>query len=91
LRNTLVAEYEPEHNRVGNVNIVKRLYAHNYTSVRFRGSNLQRKILKKQNIAIFGNNRLQNRSFCKLLNYWRGPLKLGVTSLRTYKLLWRGA
>ena len=91
LRNMLVAEYEPEHNGVGNVKIVKRFDVHNYTSVRFRGFNLQRKILKKQNIAIFANNRLQNRSFCKLLNYRRGSLKPSVTSLRTYKLLWRDA
>lgn len=42
-----------------------------YTSVKFRGSKLQQKILKKQNLANFAINRLQNCSFCKLLNYKR--------------------
>ena len=66
LRDVLVAEHEPEHNRVCNVKVVKRLNVHNYASVKFRGFNLQRKKLKKCNLANFANNRLQNRSFCQL-------------------------
>jgi hypothetical protein len=31
LRDMLVAEYEPEHNRVRNVKVVKRLYIHEYS------------------------------------------------------------
>jgi len=49
----------------------KFVSSHNYTSVKLRGSKLQQKILKKQNLANFAINRLQNRSFCKLLNYKR--------------------
>ena len=56
LRDVFVAENESEHNRVGNVKVVKRFYVHNYTSVKFRGSKLKRKILKKQNFANFANN-----------------------------------
>ena len=55
-RNVFVAKNKTEHNRVGYVKIVKRFYVHNYTSVKFRGSNLQRKILKKRNSANFANN-----------------------------------
>jgi hypothetical protein len=69
LRDVFVAKNEPEHNRVGDVKVVKRFYVHNYTSVKFRGSNLQRKIFKKQNFANFANKRLQNRSFCQLKLY----------------------
>jgi hypothetical protein len=59
LSDVFVAENEPEHNWVGNVKIVKRFYSHNYTSVKFRAPNLQRKNLKKRNLVNFANNRLQ--------------------------------
>ena len=59
LRDMFVAKNEPEHNWVGNVKIVKRFYGHNYTSVKFRAPNLQRKNLKKRNLVNFANNRLQ--------------------------------
>ena len=70
LRNVFVAKNKTEHDWIGDVMVVKRLYVHNYTSVKFRGSNLQRKNLEKQNFANFATNRLQKRSFCQLLNYF---------------------
>ena len=69
LRNVFVAENEPEHDRVCNVKIVKRLYVQDYTSVRSRGANLLNEISKKRNLANFATNRLQNSLFCQLLNY----------------------
>lgn len=57
LRDVFVAKNESEHDRIGNVKIVKRLYAHNYASVKFRGSNLSNEISKKRNLANFANNR----------------------------------
>jgi hypothetical protein len=54
--NVLVAKDEPEHDRVCDVKVVKGLYVHNFTSVKFGGSNLQRKILEKRCVANFANN-----------------------------------
>ena len=63
--NVLVAKDEPEHDRVCDVKVVKGLYVHNFTSVKFGGSNLQRKILEKRCVANFANNRLQILLFCQ--------------------------
>ena len=57
LRDVFVAKNESEHDRIGNVKIIKRLYVHNYTSIKFRGYNLQQRIFEKRNLVNFANNR----------------------------------
>jgi hypothetical protein len=78
LRDVLVAENEPEHNRVGDVKIVKRFYVHLFApSIIFESRNIHNQIVERAFYVNFANNRLQKWRFCNLwLARWRGLLHL---------------
>ncbi len=65
LGDVLVAENEPEHNRIGNVEFVKGLYCHLYSLIIALGDfNIHLQRIEKYFPANFANNRYHKSSFC---------------------------
>jgi len=88
--NVFIAENEPEHNRVGNVKVVKRLYAHNMPPLSLEALIYNGKFSKSKTLQIlqtvdckfvyFVNSWLQNnKATTSAVNVAMGSLQNGMT------------